>query len=258
MENETILRIFIFATITLWIFLLVHTLYKSSRKILTRQGYGDEFIDFIRRTNLKRNIGIGLVVPAAGIAAWLLALWLIGDLDQPKNIIFVYLFWLLLIIPFPIMEMRSAPKELKEIIKKTNTDVIVDFGFKILHLVFNPLAELLFSLLYLAYFMFYIELFHVAFIHVGILWTLYGTLRFAKNLTRPGIREAYIFSFIFLMLNQFILIYHIMREVLRRYSCEACLPESGFILGIALGVALIIKSIYYLYKLPEFNMRLKS
>lgn len=257
MESDTILRIFIFATATLWVFLLVHTIYKGSRKILSRQGYSEEFIEYIRKTNVKRNIGIGLVVPAAGIAAWLLASWLVGDLDQPKNVVIVYLLWLLLIIPFPIMEMRSAPKELREMIKKTNTDVIIDFGFRILHLVFNPMAELIFSILYLAYFMLYIELFHVAFIHIAILWTLYGTLRFAKNLTRPGIREAYIFSFVFLMLNQFILIFHIMREVLRRYSCESCRSEEGFIIGLMLGIALIIKAVYYLYRLPEFNMKLK-
>lgn len=258
MEPETIYKIFGLTIVILWVFLLLTTLFQRNKKRLAKKGFNEELISYIKKTTIKRNLGIAVVVPICGIIAGLLVQWFIGDLEVEKNIIFVYLIWILLIIPFPILEMRKAPKELKELLKKTSTDVIIDFRYKILHTVFNPKIEIIFSLIYIVYFMIFFEIFHVTFIHILILWLLYGASRFAKNLTRPGIRETYLFNYAFMMLNHFLLIFHIIREVLRMYSCEVCLSEAGFIIGLTIGISLICKAIFYLYKLPEFNFRLKS
>ena len=257
MEIEIIYKIFAFTIIALWVVLYITTLYQCNKKLLTKRGYTEEFISYLCKTNIKRNLGIAIVVPISGLAAGILVTSFIGNLEEVKNIIYVYLLWILFIIPFPILEMRKAPKELKEMIKKTNTDVIIDFRYKILHLVFNPTIEIIFSVVYVLYFMIFIELFHVAFIHIMILWLLYGAARYGKNLTRPGIREMYLLNFVFMMINHFLLIFHILREVMKRYSCFSCLSEAAFIIGLFLGIALICKAIFYLYKLPEYNLKLK-
>lgn len=258
MGTDTIYQIFAFAIIILWIFLLITTLYQCNRKRLTKKGYTEEFITYLRKTNIKRNSGIAIVTPILGIVAALLVTWFVGDLQEDKNIIYVFILWILLIIPFPILEMKKSSAELKNLIRKTNTDVMIDFRYKLLHLIFNPQMEIIFSVIYIMYFIIFIEVFHVAFIHIAILWLLYSAARFAKNQTRPGIRDTYILNFVFMMINHFLLIYHMINEVICRYTCEVCLSESAFIIGMTIGIALIVKSLFYLYRFPEFNVGLKA
>ncbi len=258
MDNLNTVYTFFIIFVILWISLLGVTIYQTNRRILERKGYNEDFIELSKKINIKRNIGIGVIVTILGIFAALVVWAIFGDLNKSNHLMYVYLLWFLLIIPFPILESEKGGKEFKELAIKTNTDIVIDFKYKILHLVFAAPVEALFSIIYILYFIIFIEVFHVAFIHILILWFLYGSLRFSKSQTRPGIRDAYIFSFIFMVLNQSILIFHVLREVISRFACEGCTLSIALILGISLAAALICKLIYYLFKLPEFSFRLKN
>jgi hypothetical protein len=225
--------------------------------MLEKRGYNEAYIKLSKRINIKRNIGIALIVPALGALAAFVVWLVFGSLSEPKHLLYAYTLWFLLIIPFPILEMKKGGKEFKELAVKSNTDIVIDFKYRILHLVFIPSVEIIFAFIYIVYFIVFIEVFHVAFIHILILWFLYGTARFSKNLTRPNIRDSYIFNYIFMVLNQLILIFHVIREAFMRYGCDDCIWDADFVLGIVLGAALICKLIYSFFKFPEFNSRLK-
>ncbi len=258
MDNLSIIYAFSITFIILWIFLLATTLYQINRRILENKGYNEDYIRYIRKTNIRRNIGMAIVIPILGIFAALVVWAIFGNLNKSTHLIYVYILWFLLIIPFPILEMKKGNKKLKELAIKTNSNIVIDFKYKTLHLVFVPGLEAIFAIIYIVYFIIFIEAFHVAFIHLLILWLLYGAARFSKNLTLPSFKETYIFNFIFMALNHMILIFHVFREAVIRFGCGDCRWGIDLILGISLGAALICKLVYYLIKLPEFNLRLKG
>lgn len=258
MENLNIVYTFLIIFIILWISLLGITIYQTNRRILERKGYNEDFIELSKKINIKRNIGIGVIVTILGIFAALVVWAIFGDLNKSNHLMYVYILWFLLIIPFPILDFKKGGREFKELAIKTNTDIVIDFKYKILHLVFVAPVEAFFAIIYIVYFIIFIEVFHVAFVHILILWFLYASARFSKSQTRPGMRDTYILFFIFMVLNQSILIFHILREAMSRFACEGCNWGIALIFGISLGAALICKLIYYLFKLPEFSFRLKN
>ncbi|MFC2083550.1 hypothetical protein ACFLS9_00690 [Bacteroidota bacterium] len=255
---ENLIYTYLISFVILWTFLLGLTLYQTNRKILERKGYKEDYIEYIRNSNIKRNLGIGIVVPIIGIIAAVI-IWLIfGDLDNPDHKLYIFVLWILLIIPFPIIESRSGNKELKDLAIKTSTDIVVDFKYTIIHLVFNPKLEFVSSLIYVIYFVAYVEIFHISFIHILLLWFLYSAVRFIKNLTLPALRDTYKYNFVFMVLNHLLLIYYILREVFTRFSCPECVGSIQFIIGISIETALIIKLIYYTLNYSKFSLRLKK
>jgi len=258
MDNLSIFSAFLITFIILWVFLLAISLYQVNRRVLENKGYNEDFIGYIRKANIKRNIGMAIVIPILGIFSAFVVWAIFGNLNESTHLIYVYILWFLLIIPFPILEMKKGGRELKELAIKTNSNIVIDFKYKTLHLVFVPGLEAFFAIIYIVYFVIFIEVFQVAFIHILILWFLYGAARFSKNLTLPNIKETYIFNFIFMALNHMILIFHVLREAITRFGCEDCRWGIGLILGISIGAALICKLVYYMIKLPEFNLRLKG
>jgi len=257
METTSLASIFLAAFITLWAFLLSVTLYQTNTRRLLQKGYPEESIAYLKRSNIRRNTGIAVIVPLLGITSAFIVWAVTGNLENPSNMIAVFLLWLLLIVPFPILDYRKSAREQRELALRTHSNIVVDFNFTILHLVFRPSVEAVFAILYIAYFLFFISSFHVAFIHVALLWALYGAARYGKNLTAPALSDAYHFLFVFIMINQVILLFHIVREWKTWYDC--CTPgvwDLRLLIGAALGIALIVKLGYYLVRFPQFHARL--
>jgi len=259
MEAFPILSVFWISCIILWVFLLAVTLYQTNRGILERKGYSEAYVAYLRRSGLRRNTGIAIVVPLLGIVAGVLVYAVAGDIDMPEHAGYVLLLWLLLIIPFPIIDHRRSAKETKEIVLKTGATVVVDLNYRVLHLVFQPRLEALLAILYIVYFVFFFGPFHIALIHVALLWVIYATARFGRHVTPPAMRDAYLFLFTFIMVNQALLLFHLVREMLH---WNACCAEEGadlrLILGTILAAALVLKALVSLLRLPEFNARLKG
>ncbi len=257
MESISIMPIFLLSFAILWIFLLGLTLYQINTRRLLRKGYPEESISYLRKSNMRRNTGIAVVVPLLGLAAAFVVWAVTGDLEKSSSIVATLVLWLLFIIPFPVLDYRKSAREYRELALRTRSKIAVDFNFRILHLVFVPSLELLFTILYLGYFVLFVAYFHVSFIHVALLWTLYGAARYGKNLTAPALRDAYHFLFLFIMINQGVLLFHTAREWKLWYDC--CVPgvwDLRLITGAALGLGLMVKLIYYLTRFPEFHARL--
>lgn len=257
METTNLMSIFLVSFTTLWVFLLILTLYQTNARRLIRKGYPEESVAYLKKSNIRRNAGIAIVVPLLGLTSAFIVWAVTGDLENPSHMAAVLVLWLILIVPFPILDYRKSAREYRELALKTHSSIVVDFNFNILHLVFRPSLEALFAILYVAYFLLFIHYFHVAFIHVALLWALYGSARYGKNLTAPALRDAYHFLLVFIMINQVILLFHIVREWKMWYDC--CAPglwDLRLIAGAALGIGLTVKLVYYLVRFPEFHMRL--
>lgn len=258
MESHIFIELYVLILIVLWIFLTFVTLFTINRKRLEKRGYKSEYIDFIRRDTKKRNIGIALIMPVLGGIAALIVWAITGEVNGFQNLIYIVLLWMLFIIPFPILDMRKSQKEYKELAIRTHSEVVVDFNYKVLHIIFNPLAEAIASVLVIAYFIIFIEPFHVVFIHIFILWALYATARYSKYLTEPQLKDGYLYLYIFIMINQALIVFHTFREVIGRSDCQVCLSDLGMVSGITLASLLLLKLVYYIFSFPRFKIKLNT
>lgn len=251
--------IFYAVTVTiLWAFLLLVTLYRASSSRLRNRGMKEEYVQFLKKDLTKRSTGIAIAVPlllllAAGIV-WLVT----GDVHSPEQLLWIVLLFLVLVLPFPILDTIQLNRKYKELALETRSETVVDFSYKILHMIFNPLWELAAALLYVAFFVSFIEPFHVAFIHLLLLWLLYGAARSGRYLTQPMLKDGYVYFFIFLMINQALLLYHLLSVSIHRLTCEECYSPIVFTLGITIGALLAIKMVYYLMRYPRFTHALSA
>lgn len=258
MESQTFIELYVLILIVLWIFLILVTLFTISRKRLEKRGYKPEYIEFIRRDTKKRNTGIALLMPVLGGIAALIVWAITGEVNGFQNLIYIVLLWMLLVIPFPVLDMRKSQKEYKELAIRTNSEVVVDFNYKVLHIIFNPPVEAIASVMVITYFIIFIEPFHVVFIHIFILWALYATARYSKYLTEPQLKDGYLYLYIFIMINQALIVFHTFREVIGRSDCKICLSDQGLLIGTILASLLFLKLIYYIFSFPRFKIKLKT
>ena len=260
MESFPIVSVFWISCLIVWVFLFGTTLYQTNRRLLERKGYSEPYREYLRRTCLRRNIGIAIVVPALGIVSGLVVYLVAGDIETSQHAAYVLLLWLLLIIPFPVLDHKKSAQEAKEIVQETGATIVVDFNYRVLHLVFQPRLEAMLSFFYVLYFVLFFGPFHVAFIHVALSSGLsMALLDLASTSPHPAMRDAYLFLFVFMMINQGLLLFHLVREMLFWYSCCA---ETGadmrIVGGSLLGGAMVVKFLIYLFRIPRFSTRLST
>jgi len=224
---------------------------------LKKRGYKNEYIEFIRKDTKKRNISIAVFMPLLGLLAAFIVWFITGEVEGIQNLIYIALLWILLVIPFPLIDAIKTQKEYKDLALRTKSEVVFDFNHRILHLVFKPVIELTAAVLVVAYFILFIEPFHVVFVHLLILWALYAAGRYSKFLSAPQLRDGYIYLYIFIMINQALIIFHIFSEIVTRSRCEECMSETGLLAGIIVGSLLFLKFMYYIFLFPKFNLTLK-
>jgi hypothetical protein len=253
------LAMFIINVGILWLFLLVVYLYQSSRSILKKKGYNEEYIGFIRKDSLQRFLGITIVVPLLELFAALIVRLIVGELRTEKHLAYVMLVFFLCVIPFPVMDAKHTRKKYKELAIKTKSEVLVDLNFQTLHLVFKPAIEIIAGIFYLLYFIVFLQPFHPAMIHLAILWLLYSSVRFARHWVRPLLKDGYLFTFVFLVVNHLLLLYHLAREILvANQPGHPHMDSLANFLGGMLATFLAAKLVYYLANFPRFKREISG
>lgn len=240
----------------LWAFLLAVSTYRTSSSRLRRSGLSEEYIRFLQRDIRKRSIGIAIAVPLLLLASAAIVWTVTGELRQPRSIGAVATLFIVFVIPFPVLEVIQLNAKYRDLALSTGSDTVVDLGYRILHLVFSPTWEGVAGVLYLAYIVAFVGPFHVAFIHLLLLWCLYGAARSGKYLTRPMLKEGYVYVFVFLVLNQGLLLYHLLNVSTRAAACEACGGAAAGAAGFSLAALLAVKLGVYLSRYPRFSRAL--
>lgn len=243
----------------LWLFMLVVYLYQSSRSILKKKGYNEEYMGFIRKDSLQRFLGITIGVPLLELFAALIVWLIVGELRTDRHLAYVMLVFFLCVIPFPVMDAKNTGKKYKELAIKTKSEVLVDLNFQTLHLVFKPSIEIIAGIFYLLYFILFLQPLHPAMIHLAILWFLYLSARFARHWVRPLLKDGYFFMFILLVINQLLLLYHLVREIFRaNQHGHPHMDSLVNFLGGMLAAVLVAKLVYYLANFPRFKREISG
>lgn len=250
MEYHDLTTLFGFIVVGLWLLLLVVVLYRGNTSVLRRKGINDEYIRFIKKDILKRSIGIAIVVPLLLLLSSFLVWTVAGTLESAKLLPYILLVFIILVIPFPVLDVIKTKRNFKNLALRTNSDIVFDFNYRILHYIFNPALEVGTGILYILYFILFVGWFHVAFIHLLLMWFLYFSTRSGNYLTRPLLKDGYIYIFAILVVNQMILVFHLVNVAAHIYVCSDCYNPLAISLAFLLGFVLLGKLLYYAIHLP--------
>lgn len=255
MENFNIWNAYGLIIFLLYLFLGVFYLYYTSTHLMKRKGYQDEYISFLKKDIRKRVIGIAIAIPLIILLAGIFTQIIFGRFridDGPQMLVF-FGFFFIMILPFPIIDNKKTREKYKKLAQDTGSEIVLDFNFKQLHKIFNPMYEIPATILYVIYMFILVKDFHVAFLAVMILWILYFTVRSARYMVRASMRDAYIYTFIFMFINQALLIFYLFREILIIEH-----PLVQFYFGLALVLFLTLKLINYIIGYISVKRELKK
>ena len=230
--------------------LLVVVLYRGNTSVLRRKGLNDEYIRFIKKDILKRSIGMAIVVPLLLLLSSFLVWTVAGTLESAKLLPYIVLVFIILVIPFPVLDVIKTTRNFKTLALRTNSDIVFDFNYRILHLLFNPALEAATGILYILYFFLFVGWFHVAFIHLLLMWLLHFSTRSGKYLTRPLLKDGYVYLFAILVVNQMILIFHLVNVAAHNAVCSDCYHPLAISLAFVLGFVLLGKLLFYAIHFP--------
>jgi hypothetical protein len=250
MSTESLWLIFIGNILILWLFLGLVTRIMFHPDRLRRKGYEEAYVEFLRKDNRKRCLGIGMVIPVVELLSAGIVYLIFGGITTFQQFIYICLGTLIGILPFPILDTIKTRKEHKSLALKSRQPVIIDLNYKVWHMIFNPYWEAAAGILVLAYFVWMGEYFDLAMLHLAILWLLYLAGRSGRYLTGPSLSDLYLYNFIFMVFNHLLIVFHLIRFVTR------CCPVPGqmeHLVGLLLITAWISKLLLYLVRFPQFR-----
>lgn len=256
METFNHWTLLIVTIIVLLVFLLGYYLYRSNKRILRKKGYNEDYIRTIRKELLNTVLGISLVVPLSLIASGYIVSLIYGKLDirSEYHLFILFVFFIILISPFPVISYYKSKRKYRELAMKTGEKIFIDFNFSLLHRIFNPILEITATILYLGTMLLMDLTFNLAFIHLALLWLLYGLARNAKYQVKASLKDTYMYVFIFLGINHVLLIYYLVRQ-LYTFQCGNCLVRY---LAVALALLLSVKLLYYIFNLSIVERKLSE
>ncbi len=242
MDTSYLIILFCTACLTTWIFLFVFYYLYTNESRLKRSGHNESYIVFFKKDYKKRCTGIALVLPVLLLTAYGI-FWLIsGHPSDYNQLIYIFLIFIALVIPFPIMDIKKSKKEYKKLAMETSSEVIIDMKYKVLHRFYNPIIEGIFTLLFLCYFLIIKpEIPGLVFVHLLLPWLLYLTARNSKYLTRPIMKEGYLLLYIFIAINFLIVLFYLYRYTIH---CNTCSIQEINIFSLAISILLFLKIIY--------------
>jgi len=253
MSPSALWTIYLAGIAALWLFLGLTTivLFRTSR--LRGRGHDERFVTFLQRENRVRCLGIAIVVPLLALLSGLAVTAVFGGITTYRHFLYVCLLTLIGIMPFPILDSIRSRKKQKAMALNLKQTVVIDWNYRTWHLVFRPGWEIASALALIAYDIWLGVYFHLALLHVGILWLLYLAARGGKYLTGPSLSDLYQYNLVFMVINQGLIIFHLVRLVNR------CCPQPGrpdHVVGILLIAVWGLKLLYYLFKIPQFRREL--
>ncbi len=129
--------------------------------------------------------------------------------------------------------------------------------YKIFHHLFNPVFEIVASLVVLGYFIYFKDTVSpLITIHLALIWLMYILIRRAKNLNKPLLKESYYYTFLILGINHLLVIFHVVYPFFTRIEC--CANATMLMSGITLAMLLLLKMGYYLFNVPLMKRELRQ
>ncbi|MFC1725315.1 hypothetical protein ACFL4T_06785 [candidate division KSB1 bacterium] len=194
LDNKDLIFSYMQVNAVLLIAMVIGTAVYISRSRLRSRGYSEDYIQFTRKVYFETIPVLGLIFLFSqlilGIFVKLNDPGFTSFLDR-KEILFCSL---MLSAVCGIFYGKKFNAGYRELAKKTNSPIVIDFNYKLLKLMFNIYLEFPASILTAAFIVLHFDLTHIGLIFMYILfpWLFYLSLRIGKNLNNVILTDQYI------------------------------------------------------------------
>jgi hypothetical protein len=235
-------KTFWITVIMLWAALLILYLILTNRASLKRKGHSEKYIAYLRRSHTIRILLISVLLPLL----ILLSAWIIGRVTGPLNeevqMAYIVIVLVLLVIPFKFIDERVNQRRIRELALVTKEKVAVDFNYRVLHRIYNPVWELVLGPAAFLYGFFYLRIEQwIIYLFLLFPWFMYLNLRGTRYQTRPYLKDNYNYTFSFNIFNfLFFLLYFCAYFLIEARQVFTQSPDAGSILLLFIGLILIL------------------
>lgn len=255
MEQSDFLTIFLSSLLALYAVLALLWRYQASEQRLRDRGHSPEQAAFLAKDQRRRLGGMAVIVPLLELLAALIVYALSGPLRSGTQLLWIFGVFVVLVLPFAIRDRVVTQNSMKTLIYNSRERIAADFGFTLLHRVFRPFWEILFTAFAIVFALAIRPEFNLLFLHLAILWLLYLLVRGTRNSTRASLRDGYLLAILFMMVNHAVIAYHL---VMLTICCVDERDTALTVFGIVLIAVLLLKSGVYLSNLPRLRMELRG
>ena len=255
LNNKDLIFSYLTVNSVLLIAMAVGTVVYISPARLRSRGYSDEYIEFTRKVYIESILVLGLIFLFSQ-----LILGIIVKLNDPeftsylerKEILFCSL---MLSAVCGIFYGRKFNAGYRELAKKTNTPIVIDFNYRMLKLMFNINLEIPASVLTVSFILYHFDIRHTALIFIYILfpWLFYLSLRRGRNLNKVIITDQYI------QIAGLSIFYQVMLVLMLPALSLSGIYEFGLFNYAALAIVvvfIIAKLVYYWINYPKLKKEL--
>jgi len=236
MDTTYLLILFTSSCIAIWVFSLLFYFFFTNEKRLLKNGYSPEYIAFLQKDYKIRLFGISIGVPVLLLTAYSIFWMFFGYPDAYNHLLYIFIIFFLLVLPFPIMDMKKSKRAYKKLAIETNSEIIIDMRFKVLNKFFNPIIELSFLIIFLFYYLVLNQIMPAfSFIHLLIPWLIYFATRNSKYQTKPSMKDSYTLVFSVITINFLLVLFHIYRYGIQCVECSGSISKIG-----SIGVFLLL------------------
>jgi hypothetical protein len=193
------------------IFVLVFNLFYNRQK-LKSQGFNDEYIKFIRQMEGRAALTAWFSLLILQVAAFLIVSHFIEKITFKLYIKAIFLLAITLAVIIRFYFDKYIYKRQKELAIRTGSEIVVDFNYKILHMIFKPLLEVIATIIVLAFTLTSLQNIphgddnFIIYFYLVFIWYFYISLKSAKNMIMPQFKSIYRLNAKFLFLFNMILI----------------------------------------------------
>lgn len=234
-----------------------------NRKKLKSEGFSEEYILFIRKIETKAAVIVWTSLMVIQAATYFIVAGFVEKITFKIFIKAIFLLAITLTIIVRFLIDKYIYKEQKKLAISTGSEIVVDFNYKILHMIFKPMLELI-STVFVAAFTFLslrdipnIDDNYIIYFYLVFIWYFYISMKSAKNMIMPQFESTYRMNARLLFLFHSILIMLVVVNSLEGME-EGRFDLADYLFFAAVTVFLVTKLILYIKGYKSLNKSFAS
>lgn len=232
MESELIWKYFIVILFILYLILGFCYMYFVYRSSVKKKGFHPKKFTSMRKEVHARFLLVGIGVPIIVIITGLLIRIIYGEfnLENGNQAVYFFSIFLILTIPFSVYDQIQNQKKHKRFAFESKGEIIVDFNHSLQKKIINPIFELVVSIIYLGFFLYLDNTYHIAFSHIIILWLLFFVIRSTKFQVKPLMKERLVHQIFTPILELFTGISYVVLLLSLNISIQLSINQVAFLI----------------------------
>ncbi len=248
-NKDLIIKIvFLNAFIILWCYTIV--LFITNKERLKKKGFDDEYVTLMKSTHNESMRKFILIFLLTQLVSSLLFYTITGEFTTKQFSQYIFIISTVVGMTYMFNCISSCNMKFKELAVKTNSDIIIDFNFKILKRMFNMPLEIAATLGFIYFAAVHYDHLPAIYLLAVIPWFNYLFMKKSKNLNF----SAFKFNYLYVAKSNIML--HVLIGVVlfkRSYTFEDILPWYSLTIYFLLMAVFTFKLGLYLYQYPKLR-----